>query len=235
MTRFLMPILGVILAACSSGTDTLTVGAASSLTEVMDAVGDAFEGSGVIVSAAGSQVVAAQVREGAPLDVVVTADEATIDRLAAGGLLAGEPVRIAGNRLVIVVAAGNPKGVAGLADLVREDVTVVLAASQVPAGAYAAETLAAAGIVVSPASLEPSVRAVVAKVRLGEADAGLAYATDISADVAAVELPPGVGTDASYFAAVVGATSHPESARQFVDFLSSDRARAVFRTHGFAP
>ena len=237
MSRYLGPIVGIVLAACSSGTagPGLTVGAASSLTEVMNAIGDAYDRAEITVSAAGSQVLAAQVREGAPLDVVITADRATIERLASSGLLRGSPARIAGNRLVIVVAGGNPREIASLTDLGRDDLTVVLAAPEVPAGNYAAQALATAGIALTPASLEPSVRSVVAKVRLGEADAGLVYATDITDDVDAIELPPDVAVATSYFAAVVATTGNAVEAERFVEFLNGERGQAVLRARGFAP
>ena len=146
-------------------------------------------------------------------------------RLAAGWQV------FARNRLVIVVAPGNPEHVRRIADLSRHGLVVVLADPSVPAGKYAAEALADAGVHVRPASLEDNVRSVLTKVRLGEADAGIVYRTDaLSAGsaVATVDLP--TGPVAAYpIAAVDG------HGRQFVDFVLSAQGRQILAQFGFLP
>ena len=185
---------------------------------------------------AGSQVLVAQVRDGAPLDVVITADERTARTLEEVGLLAGPPARFAGNRLAIAVAPGNPHGISGLDDLVDPQLTVILAAPEVPAGAYTRQMLTAASVEVAPASFEPSVRAVLAKVELGEADAGIVYATDLrAAAVEGVAIDPARNVRASYYAAVVAESEVPQEADDFATYLQGAEAAAILASFGFLP
>ncbi|MEE1930117.1 molybdate ABC transporter substrate-binding protein [Streptomyces sp. TRM 70351] len=239
----LAAVLVVPLAACGGARDDgrtrLTVLAAASLTdafaEVGAAYGDAHRDTAVAFSFAGSQEVAAQVRHGAPADVAATADTATMDALARE---TQEPVVFAHNHLVIATAKGNPERVRGLADLARPGLRVVLAAPEVPVGRYGARALAEAGVTVRPVSQEPSVRAVLSKVELGEADAGVVYATDAAgaADaVDAVALPRERDVVARYPAAALTGSEHPREAREFVAWLSGPQAQRILRDAGFAP
>lgn len=225
----------LLVAACGTpDTGVLRVGIASSLAEAMPEIGARYETADLELSVAGSQVLVAQVREGAPLDVVVTADDESLSRLAGLGRLDGPPVRIAGNRLAIAVAPGNPLAIGGLDDLSTQ-LIVVLAAPEVPAGAYTKEMLERAGIDVEPDSLEPSVRSVLSKVELGEADAGIVYATDLgAARVTGVPIDDAVNVATSYYAAVVSGAADPRLARDFVGFLQGEDAGAVFQQLGFS-
>lgn len=230
------PLL-LVLSACGGGQSPspLTIGAASSMTEAMEALGGAFVDAGVDVSAAGSQVLVAQAREGAPLDVIITADAATAQSLAELGLLAADPVRFAGNRLAIAVERTNPLGIEGPADLADDDLTLVLASPEVPAGAYTEVALRKAGIELTPDSLEPSVRAVLAKVLLGEADAGIVYATDLrQADVDGVAMPATANLTTDYFAVVLNG-GRTDLAARFVAFLQTSRAQSILTELGFLP
>ena len=202
-------LLVVVVAGCTDagGSDRLTVFAASSLTEAfraLDADADFSFGS--------SSRLAQQVVEGAPADVLATADE---DSMARSGLR--RPVAFATNRLVIV----HRGAVRTPADLAT--VRVVLAAPSVPAGRYAAQALEAAGVAVQPLSLEPDVKAVAAKVRSGEADAGVVYATDAKG-METVDL----GVEASYFIAAI-----TDEGRTFVELVRNETSRRVLRDHGF--
>jgi molybdate transport system substrate-binding protein len=232
-------LAAALLAGCGGGRATepeLTVGLASSLAEVVEAVVAEYEGARFRYSIAGSNVLVAQAREGAPLDVVITADERTAKDLDRLGLLAGPPRRFAGNRLAIAVGPGNPAGISTLADLADPDLVLILAAPQVPAGAYAEQLFTAAGIEVVPDSLEPSVRAVLAKVELGEADAGIVYATDLTAaGIDGVEIDSAHNVLTSYYAGVIAGSDQEEAAVAFLEFLLSDRAAAVFAGFGFLP
>jgi molybdate transport system substrate-binding protein len=228
----------VLLAACGGASDnapqssrTLTVFAASSLTAALTAVAHAFEDarSGVRVrfSFAGSQSLVAQVKQGAPADVLATADIAS---MTASGL-SGSRV-FARNRLAIITAPGNPKHVATLADLGRAGLRVVLAGPTVPVGRAAAKALASAGVTVHPLSLEQDVKGVVAKVRLGEADAGIAYATDLRAAGGAVA---GTGLSEASNSYPVAVVRNGTDARAFTDFLLSSEGQLLLASFGFLP
>lgn len=232
------------LAACGAdgdgtGDGTLTVLAASSLAPVMGDLGDAFAarhpGVALRPRYGGSPALARQVVDGAPADLLITADRASMDQ-ASGAV--GPPVLIARNRLAIAVPAGNPAGITGLADLARGGLRVVVCAPEVPCGRLAAALLGRAGVTVRPASLEQDVRAVVAKVSLGEADAGIVYATDARPGRRGVERVPIAEAAASdlqavYLAAVVGDRGGGP-ARDLLAFLQSAEARRIFERHGFA-
>src|SRR2546423_11168819 len=157
------------------------------------------QGVGVACACAGPSALAGNWQEGAPADVLATADNTTMQQAVAAGDAVGPHV-FAKNRLEIVVPRGSPKEVAGLADFGRLRV-VALAAPSVPAGRYAAEAFARAGLPLPPASQEPDVRAVLTKVELGEADAGVVYVTDGLAAgdrVTRVTIPPEHNVVASY-------------------------------------
>ena len=235
-------LLTVLLAACGDDgrpaatveREPLVVLAAASLTgpftELEKAYEQAHPAVDVQLSFAGSQVLVSQVREGAPADVLATADEATLQTVST---LVGSPALIAQNQLAIVTAPGNPKGIAALADLARPGVTVVLAGPKVPVGKAARAALAAEKVVVRPVSEEPDVKAVVSRVRLGEADAGIAYVTDLrTPDVAGTPLP---GTSNAYPAAAVLGATHREEGERFVAFLTGTAAQAFLRAAGFLP
>ncbi|MEU8785081.1 molybdate ABC transporter substrate-binding protein [Streptomyces sp. NPDC048637] len=215
----------------------LTVLAASSLTDVFKKAGAVYEkdhpGTKVNFSFAGSQELAAQVREGAPADAVVTADTKTMDGIKAD---VGTPTVIAKNRLVIVTGEGNPKKIGSLKGLADSKLKVVLAASQVPVGRYSKQVLDAQKLNVKPVSQEPNVRAVLSKVELGEADAGLVYKTDAATapkKVDAVEIPDAQNAVASYPAATLKMSQHGAAAAAFVKWLSTPEAQQILQRAGF--
>jgi molybdate transport system substrate-binding protein len=216
---------------------TITVLAASSLTDVAKDITSAYQREHPDVrlrfSLAGSQELASQIRQGVPADVIVTADEPTMNGL---GNLVHDPVVVAANRLTIVVEKGNPKRVDDLADLARPDVVTVLADATVPVGRYSRQVLDAAGVKVKAQSEEPDVRAVLTRVRLGEADAGIVYGTDIAAaadEVEAVSIPADVNLLAHYPAAVVADSQHPDDSKALVDWLTSTAGQRVMSRAGF--
>jgi molybdate transport system substrate-binding protein len=221
-----------------SSTTTLTVLAASSLTDVFGELGRVYHLSHRSVkirfSFAGSQELAEQVKEGTPADVLATADTRTMDGLAT--YLSDRQV-LARNSLTIAVAPGNPHRIRGLADLARPELRVVLAAQDVPVGRYARQSLAKAGVTVRPRSEEIDARSVLTRVRTGEYDAGIVYITDLkSAGRAAssVPIPAAQNVTASYPAAVVEESDHEDAARALVTWLSSAEAKATLNKYGFA-
>ncbi len=240
----------VLLAACSDSNDgaestrpstvTITVGAAASLTASFEKIGAAFSeanpGITVQFSFGASSDIARQIGEGAPIDVFASADSKNMDAVAAGAGIDGDPAVFATNSLQVIVGPGNPKGIRTLADLAREDVLVVACSPEVPIGRYTQQVLDAAGVVVTPVSLEENVKAIVSKVTLGEADAGVVYRTDVIAagsKAEGVDIPADVNVTASYPIAVLKASAARAAAVDFVDFVLGEEGRAILRDAGF--
>jgi len=250
--RFVLPVVAALVAfafmtsACGTTAETgggqqrqLGVFAAASLTEAFTQLGEDFTAAHpdvkVSFNFAGSNDLVTQLQQGAPADVLATADAKNMQE--AGDLVDAQQA-FAGNKLVIAVAPGNPEGINGLADLAREDLKVVLAAPEVPAGKYAEEALDKAGVTVRPVSLEVSVKGVVAKVSLGEADAGIVYVTDVDAasgKLDGVAIPDDQNVIATYPIAAVAASAHADDARAFVDLVLSADGQRVLAANGFLP
>lgn len=241
MTR-LAPVallVAALAAGCARSDATLTVFAAASLEPAMTRIAAATEaaqpGTDVVVHAAGSQVLAAQLLEGAPADVVVTADEPTMQRLVDARVVHA-PVIVARNRLAWIVPAATTAFAP--ADLERTGTKLVICDAAVPAGRYARAAFIALGVADTAAhhivSEEDSVHGVVAKVALGEADVGVAYVTDVARvqGVRAIPFPEGAAPEVRYPAAVVVAARDPQRAQAFVRALV---AAPALRDDGFLP
>ena len=217
----------------------VTVFAAASLTDAFtdaEALIEREHPQGSITfNYAGSQQLVQQVLDGAPADIIATADTATMDKLVAAARVEG-PAVLAHNTLAIAVEPGNPKRVTGLADLARPDLVVVLADPSVPIGAYAAAALRLAGVSVRARSLELDAKATLAKVTAGEADAAIVYATDVLAAkgrAARVAIADADNQFVSYPIAIVRGTRHLRAARALLVELTDGPGRAALRTRGF--
>ena len=242
----LLAVLSLAVSACGSGSDKagdqphrLSVFAASSLTDAFTQLGADFTaahpGVKVVFDFAGSNDLVTQLQQGAPADVLATADTASMDD---AGSLVGTPQAFAGNKLIIAVEPGNPHHITSLADLSRKGLKVVLAAPEVPAGKYAQEALGKAGVSVTPVSLEVSVKGVVTKISLGEADAGIVYVTDVDAakgKIDGVAIPGAQNVVASYPIATVKDGTYPDDASAFLDYVLSDEGQKVLADNGFLP
>ena len=244
MRRLAVLLLLLPLAACGGGDDgegaagggELTVLAAASLTDVFQQLAAPFEeehDATVTFSFGSSTDLAEQVADGAPGDVLATADEASM-QLAEDAGVTSEVATFATNVLTIVVPTGNPAGIESLDDLAGA--TWVRCADEVPCGKVAVSLLDAAGVTAEPVSLEEDVRATLDKVVSGEADAGLVYATDAVAaadEVDAVEIPGAEEALTSYYAATLVQSGDADLAADWVAWLTSEEGRAILEDAGF--
>ena len=217
---------------------SLTVYAAASLTDSFTELLEAFARQHPEIdvrpaSFDGSSTLAAQLAAGAPADVFASADRASMQKVAD---LVEEPVVFASNTLEIAVAPGNPLGIRSLTDLGRPDVTSVLCAPEVPCGRASQRLLALDGVTLTPASEELTVTAVLTRVALGEADAGLVYRTDIAAAHGRVTgvAPQNSGEVVNeYPIAALEDAPNPTGARAFIAFVTSDPGRRILDRYGF--
>jgi molybdate transport system substrate-binding protein len=240
-------ILGVASPGEAAG-DELVVFAAASLKEAFEALAPVFEkshpGTKVQLAFAGSQELRTQIEQGARADVFAAADPAHLEALERAGLVT-PPRLFARNEPVIVVPAGNPAGIRALPDLPRAR-RLVVGAPEVPIGKYTVRVLEAAGRKLGAAfraqvearvvSRELNVRQVLAKVVLGEADAGIVYRTDARAakdKVEVVTIPPDLNVLCAYPVATLQATKQAALARSWVELLFSAEGQARLRAAGF--
>jgi molybdate transport system substrate-binding protein len=233
---------GSSASGAASGTavkGTITVLAAASLKESFTAIGTAFEqanpGTTVRFSFGPSSGLAQQITQGAPADVFASASQKNMQQVV-DAKAASDPAAFAKNVLEIALPKDNPADVASLQDLARPGVKVALCQPQVPCGDLAQKVLAAAKVVVRPATLESDVKATLTKVRLGEVDAGLVYVTDVKAagdKVRGVEIPADVNAATTYPIAALSGSQNAELAKAFVRYVLSGAARAELTEAGF--
>jgi molybdate transport system substrate-binding protein len=247
--------------AGTSGAGGLTIFAASSLQEAMTALGTDWQAAHPGSAApqynfGGSQALLAQLQQQAPADLFAAADKKTMDGAVAAGLVES-PYPLARNSLVVVVPHDNPGHVTALADLARPGLKVVLADKTVPVGNYTLQMLdkLAAdpaygaefkrGVLANVISQENNVRQVLAKVQLGEADAGVVYGTDAQAannaaggsaqPVATIAIPDAANVIAVYYVAVLKDSAHAQDARAFLAYVAGDGGQVVLGQFGFLP
>jgi molybdate transport system substrate-binding protein len=229
-------------AGSASGEETtLTVYAASSLTDSFSELGKRFERShdGVTVTFnfAGSSDLVAQLQQGAPADVFASADQENMEKAVSDDLVEGEPVDFASNTLQIAVPPDNPGNVSSLQDLAKPGLNVVVCAPEVPCGSASQDVEKAGGIDIKPVSEEQAVTDVLAKVTTGQADAGLVYVSDVISagdDVQGVSFPESSEAVNVYPITGLKDSENPELAQEFVDLVTSQEGQAVLRDAGFA-
>jgi molybdate transport system substrate-binding protein len=246
----------LVAAACDrsepAATQTLAVFAAASLTNAFAEIAAAYErehvGVAVTLNLASSQQLAQQLVQGAPADVFASASDGPMQLAEeAGRIAAASPQLFARNRLVVITPA-DETAIAALADLARPGVRLVLASATVPAGQYTLEFLEKASasdtlgadyaqaVLANVVSYEQNVRAVLTKVALGEADAGIVYESDATgAAVRRIPIPEELNVVAAYPIAPIGDSPRPELAADFIAFVLSPAGQAILERHGFLP
>jgi molybdate transport system substrate-binding protein len=221
---------------------SLTVLAAASLTQAFTRIGDQvharYPGVEVRFSFAGSPTLVTQIQQGAPADVFASADQANMQKVVAGGFAASAPTAFARNKLEIAVQAGNPRHVTSVSDLTNPSLKVDVCAPGVPCGTYSTTVFGKAGIKVTPVSQEQDVKAVLTKVGLGEADAGIVYVTDVKSagsQVQGVVIPDNLNVSAEYPIVELKSTQSHPAARAFVDHVAGAQGQKVLADFGFLP
>jgi molybdate transport system substrate-binding protein len=241
-----------LLSGCGSGSSgaaptapsagpsgSITVFAAASLTESFTTLGKQFEasrpGTKITFSFGASSTLAAQISQGAPADVFASASPKNMDQVVAAKA-ATNPTVFARNVPQIAVPAGNPARITTVADLAAPGVKVAVCASTVPIGALSEQIFAKAGVTVKPATIEPDIKAVVAKVKLGEVDAGIVFVTDVraaGARVKGISIPADLNGTAKYPIAPLSAARNAPLAQAFVDYVLSGDGATVLTAAGF--
>lgn len=245
--RWLALCLVLLLQFGWSAAQTVTVFAASSLTESFQEIARLFEeqnpGVEVAFSFSGSSTLSLQIIEGAPADVFASADLVQMRRVADAGLVGGDATVFATNRLVVIAPRGS--GLASFADLAKSGVVLVLAGPEVPVGRYSREAIAsydaavgggfAVAVLANVVSEEQNVRLVATKVDLGEADAGIVYATDAGAfpGLVVLEVPADHNPETAYPIALMKNAPQEDLAAAFVALVLSAEGRATLEAHGF--
>lgn len=231
----------VVVVACGgsqSASDEVLVSAAASLIDAFGESEAAFEASNpgvdVLLNFGSSSSLREQILEGAPVDVFASANPSNMAQV----IDAGASVRsttFAINALRIAVPAGNPAGIAGLADFADPELLIGLCAAGVPCGDFARQSLEAAGVVPSLDTEEPDVRALLTKIEAGELDAGIVYVTDVlaSGGVDGIEIPDEFNAVAEYHIAVMTESPNPGGAEAFVNFVLSAMGQAILQSYGF--
>jgi molybdate transport system substrate-binding protein len=234
----------------------LIVFAAASLTDAFNEIAQNFAtahpGSRITYNFAGSQQLAQQLGQGAPADVFASANASQMNvAIEAGRVVSGTQHIFVHNRLVVIYPADNPGGISTLQDLANPGLKIVLAASEVPVGGYSLQYLEKASaspdfattysetVLANVVSYEANVRSVLAKVQLGEADAGIVYSSDITQDAAAdvgkIDIPDELNVLAAYPIAPIADAPNPELAQAFIEYVSGEEGQTVLAKYGFIP
>lgn len=240
-------------AAPSAAATEVTVFGAASLKGVLDKAKTAYEaanpGVTLTVSTDSSTALATQIQQGAPADVFLSADTKNPQTLSEAGLTTAAPIPFAGNKLTIITPKDNKAGITSPKDLAKAGIKVIAAGADVPITKYATQLVAnlakesgypadfAAKYAANVASQEDNVKAVVAKVELGEGDAGIVYVTDAkaSAKVGTLDVPDSANVPATYAGVVIKASPHVDAATAFQTWLDGPDGQAILADAGFLP
>ena len=228
-------IAALVATSSASASDTLTIYAAASLTDVFSKLDSKQR-----YSFAGSNTLETQIRNGAPADLFASAAPLNTQRLYREKLVE-RPVTFTSNRLALIVPRSNPAGIRSVYDLARKPVKLVVAGAAVPVGSYTRTVLRKLGlssVLSKVVSQETDVRAVTAKVALGQADAGFVYVTDaraVSAQVTLIRIPAWAQPRVRYEIAVVARSSKKAAARAWIRMLLSAKGQAALKSYGFLP
>jgi molybdate transport system substrate-binding protein len=222
-------------------TGSITVSAASSLTEAFTQIGTQFEkknpDADVTFNFDASSALVLQIQSGAPVDVFASADEANINKLVDGDQVTSEPVVFAENELEIATKPGNPEKIKTLADLADAG-TIALCASEVPCGKYADAALSEAGVTIPPEQVTRGLnaKATLTAVSTGDANAAIVYVSDVKAAGSAVEgvkIPDDENQIALYPIAPLASSENAETAKAFSRYVASPAGRRVLKRYGF--
>jgi molybdate transport system substrate-binding protein len=248
IARFVLALLLLLPTAVAAKPAPATIFAAASLSEVFQEAARQVEkksGFEYRFHFAGSQQLAAQLEQGAPADVFASADDRWMEYASQHNLIDGDAKRFARNRLVVITPVSNPGRVDKLEDLGRPGVKVLMGTESVPAGRYARQALANLSngsdygrrVLSNVVSQEDNVKSIVAKVQLGEADAGFVYVTDVSPSVRgrvrAISIPEASNVVADYPIAIAHGAANHEAAQAFVDYLLSTDGQTLLARYGF--
>ena len=221
--------------AAASSSSSVTVYAAASLTDAFPKIAP-----GAKYSFAGSNTLAAQIRQGAPADVFASANMSLPQGLHKDGLCS-KPVVFTRNTLIVIVPKSNPASIHTVYDLATPGVKVVVAAPSVPVGAYTRQVLKnmnLTSVLKNVVSNETDVREVLSKIALGEGDAGFVYSTDartVPGKVKTIRIPAWAQPKVQYGICVVSASSHKAAARAFVNKVLGPKGQKILRHYGFLP
>ena len=239
--------------AAAGGAGELTIFGAASLKGVLDKAKTEYEaanpGTTLTISTDSSSTLETQIEQGAPADVFLSADKTNPQKLVDGGFASGDAVVFAGNKLTVITPTDNPGGVSTPKDLAKSGLKVIAAGDEVPITKYATQLVAnlakepgyPANFVdaynTNVVSKEDNVKAVVAKIELGEGDAGIVYVTDAAASdkVKTVDVPDSANVPATYAGVVVKASDNQDAASKFMDWFTGPDGQAILSSFGFLP
>jgi molybdate transport system substrate-binding protein len=251
VTSLILVALLALAGCASQPREELVVFAAASLRDVLTELASAYARQHpavhVRLSFDASSLLRVQIEQGAPADLFLSADDIQPRRLADAGLTAAHPIVFAHNRLALVVPVGNPGRIRDWTDLGRPGLTLVASGPDVPITAYADEVTKrlallpkappgfAASVAANVASREDNVRAVLARVELGEADAAFVYASDAHGDTKVTTLPlPDEAQVLADYAGVALPGPQTAAASALLDWLTGVEAQRVFAAAGFS-